>query len=254
MRWKERGLAAAVHLMASLLVAALAAVLVLLVWFPYPYRHVAGGIGLFVLMVGVDVVLGPALTFTVFNRAKPRTELRRDLAIVVLLQLAALGYGLTTAFQARPVYLVHEVDRFRVVRAAELEPSELQKAPQEFRELPWHGVRVIGVRAPRDNKEMLDVVDSALSGRDVSLMPGWWQRIGADNEAEIRARARNLDFVRTRATAADKGGNLERIVAEANVPPEHVIALPLVGRGDDWSVLLDRRDLRIIGYLPVDIF
>ena len=250
--WKDRAFAAALHLMASLAVAALAAVLVLLVWFPYPYRHVAGGIGLFALLVGVDVVLGPLLTFTVFNRTKPRAELRRDLALVVLLQLAALGYGLSTAFQARPVYLVHEVDRFRVVRAADIEPGELQAAAPEFRELHWHGVRVIGLRAPRDNKEMLESLESAFSGRDAGLIPARWQQLGPDNGKQIRARARTLDFVRNRA--GDKAGELDRVVAEAGVPSGQVIALPLVGRGGDWSVLLDTRDLRIIGYLPVDVF
>lgn len=250
--WKERGRAAAVHLLASLGIAAVAAVLVLGVWFPHPYRHVAGGIGLFTLLVSVDVVLGPLLTFAVFNRAKPRTELVRDLGIIVLLQLAALGYGLSTAFQARPVFLVYEVDRFRVVTAADIEPAELAEAPPGLRGLPWRGIRVIGTRAPRDNQEMLASIDSALAGRDISMLPGWWQDLGPDNHRQMRAKARSLEVVRARA--GDATGELDRLVAGSGVPPEQVVALPLVGREGDWSVLLDARDLRIIGYLPIDAF
>lgn len=43
---------------------------------------------LFVLMLGVDVgvVLGPLVTMVVFNTRKPRAELVRDLALVVLVQ------------------------------------------------------------------------------------------------------------------------------------------------------------------------
>lgn len=251
--WKERGLAAAVHLGVSSAVAALAAVLVLLVWFPDPYQHIAGGIALFALLVGVDVVLGPALTFVVFNRAKPRAELVRDLAVIALLQLGALGYGLSTAFQARPVYLVHEVDRFRVVRAADIEPAELAKGPPEFRELPWHGVRVIGARAPRNSQEMLESVDTALAGRDIGMLPAWWQALGPDNERQIRQHARSLDAVRARAGA--QAGELDRLVAASGVPRERVIGLPMVGqRQGDWAVLLDGSDLHIIGYLRVDLF
>jgi hypothetical protein len=250
--WKDRTLAAALHLMASLLVAALAAVLVLGIWFPYPYRHVAGGIGLFTLMVGVDVVLGPLLTFAVFNRAKPRTELVRDLAIIVLLQLGALGYGLNTAFQARPVYLVYEVDRFRTVTAADIEPGELAQGPAEFRDLPWHGVRVIGTRSPRDNQEMLASLEASLAGRDVGVRPDWWQSLDAENHRQMRAKARPLDLVRARA--GSEAGSLERLVADSGGPPDQVIALPLVGRQGDWAALLDARDLRIIGYLPIDVF
>lgn len=251
--WRARALAAGVHLGASCAVAALAAVLVLLVWFPDPYRHIAGGIALFALLVGVDVVLGPALTFVVFNRAKPRAELVRDLAIIALLQLAALGYGLSTAFQARPVYLVHEVDRFRLVRAADIEPAELARAPAGLRELPWQGVRVIGTRAPRNPQEMLESIDTALAGRDIGLQPAWWQPLGADNERQMRQHARSLDVVRARAGA--QAGELERIVAASAVPREHVVGLPLVSqRAEDWAVLLDARDLRIIGYLRADLF
>ena len=41
------------------------------------------------------------------------------IAVVALIQLVALGYGLWTVFIARPVHLVFEIDRFRVVHAIE---------------------------------------------------------------------------------------------------------------------------------------
>lgn len=252
MRWKERSQAAGIHLLASLAVASFAAVLVYMVWYPYPYREVAGGNGLFRLIVAVDVVLGPLLTFVVFNRAKPRAELWRDLAVVAMLQLAALGYGLWTVFQARPVYLVHEVDRFRVVTAAEIDPAELPQAKPEFQRLPLHGIRVIGVRKARDSDEMLRSIESALAGKDVSAMPGRWQELDGDNQVQIRAQARDLASLRSRAKGT--GAALEELIATAGVAPEEVIALPLVGRSYDWAVVMDRRDLRIIGYLPIDLF
>ena len=58
----------------------------------YPYREISGGRELFLILMAVDVILGPLMTLTIFNRAKPWPELRRDLAIVVLIQLAALVY------------------------------------------------------------------------------------------------------------------------------------------------------------------
>jgi hypothetical protein len=79
----------------------------------------------FLIVVTVDVILGPLITLAVFNRAKPWTELRRDLVIVALIQLSALGYGLWTVFVARPVHLVFEYDRFRVVHAVEVPPEML---------------------------------------------------------------------------------------------------------------------------------
>ena len=121
--------ASAYHLLGSLLVAACAAVLVFRVWYPYPYGQLAGGRELFLLVVAVDVVSGPLLTMVLYNPAKPRAELCRDLGLVVLIQLAALGYGLHVVWQARPLYLVQEVDRFKVLSMPDLDMAEQRKLP-----------------------------------------------------------------------------------------------------------------------------
>lgn len=252
MKWKERGRAAAWHLLASLLVAALAAILVFLVWYPYPYGAVAGGNGLFRLIVSVDVILGPLLTLVVFNRAKPRTELWRDLSIIVVLQLGALAYGLHAVYEVRPVYLVHEVDRFRVVTAADIDPSDLAQAQTGFRDLPRYGIRVIGLRASRDADETMELLGSALAGKDVSFVPKLWQELDEANRAEIRRRAKGIAFLRNRAK--DGGQELEQVLKTAGLAPDQAITLPMMGRRDDWSVVLDRSDLRIVGYVPIDGF
>src|SRR4051812_41758107 len=88
--------AAGVHLLISTAIAAVAAVLVFGLWYPGFYRRVAGGRELFLLVISIDVVLGPLLTFTVFNWAKGWKHLRRDLAVIGAIQLAALIYGLHT--------------------------------------------------------------------------------------------------------------------------------------------------------------
>ena len=253
MKLKERSIAAALHLVASLVLASLAAVLVFFVWYPYPYREVAGGRELFLLIVAVDLVVGPLLTFVVFNRSKPRQELWRDLSIIGVLQLAALCYGLWTVFTVRPVYLVHEVDRFRVVTAADIDPAELSQALPKFQKIPLFGIPVIGVRNARDSDEMMRSIDSAIEGKDVSMMPGRWQDLDAANKKQILERSHSVDFLRSRA--GDGGVAIDQIVRDANLKNTDVITLPLVSlRRTDWSVLMNRQDLRIIGYVPVDSF
>jgi glycerol uptake facilitator-like aquaporin len=89
--WRDRLQASAVHLAISAAIAALAAALVFWLWYPYPYREISGGRELFLIVVSVDVILGPFITLAVFNRTKPWTVLRRDLVVVAILQLLALG-------------------------------------------------------------------------------------------------------------------------------------------------------------------
>ena len=78
--WAERLKAAGIHLGLSLVVALLAAGLVFGLWYPMPFREISGGRELFLLIVAVDVVIGPVITLAVFDRRKRWRELRRDLA------------------------------------------------------------------------------------------------------------------------------------------------------------------------------
>ena len=73
------------HLACSALVAVAAAVLLFLLWYPWPYSVLAGGMSLFMLICGVDVVIGPLITLIIFDTRKPWLELRRDLLVVVML-------------------------------------------------------------------------------------------------------------------------------------------------------------------------
>lgn len=252
MKLKERSIAAALHLLVSLTIASLAAVLVFFVWYPYPYREVAGGRELFSLIMAVDLVVGPLLTFVVFNRSKPRQELWRDLSIIGVLQLVALCYGLWTVFMVRPVYLVHEVDRFRVVTAADIDPADLPQALPQFQKIPLFGISIIGVRKARDSDEMMRAIDSAMTGKDIGMMPSRWQDLDNGNKEQIRQRARSVEFLRSRSK--DGGAAIDLAVREARLKNTDVIALPLASRRMDWSVLMSREDLRIIGYVPVDAF
>ena len=81
----DRARAALVHFALSLVVAAAGALLVFVVWYPTPFREISGGRELFLLVVSVDVVLGPVITLAIFDRRKPWVELRRDLVVVVAL-------------------------------------------------------------------------------------------------------------------------------------------------------------------------
>ena len=127
--WKRRLRASTVHLGISLCIAALAAALVFGLWYPYPYGEISGGRELFLLVVAVDVVMGPLITLAIFNSTKPRRELIMDFTVVGALQLAALGYGLWTVFAARPVHLVFEYSRMSVVHAIDVDADLLAKAP-----------------------------------------------------------------------------------------------------------------------------
>ncbi len=243
--------AASLHLLASALIAALAAALVFLVWYPSPYSTLAGGTSLFLLIVSVDVVMGPALTAVAASPGKGRAELTRDLAVIVVLQLAAFGYGLYTMAMARPVALAFEIDRFRVVTAADIEPASLAEAPAALRELPWTGPRLIAAVKPSDPAEKMKALELGLAGFDLSLQPKYWREYGPLADTAWQAARPVPALLAKYPQAADQ---VARMAEEAGQPPQALRFLPLMSRSESWVTLMAEPGARVVGYVPLDGF
>ncbi|MFM7330436.1 MAG: TfpX/TfpZ family type IV pilin accessory protein [Brachymonas sp.] len=248
--WKDRALAAGAHLGMSVAVAGLAAALVFFVWYPYPYREISGGRELFFLVVAVDVVLGPLLTFAIFNRTKPWKVLQRDLVVIVALQLAALGYGLWTVAVARPVHLVFEYDRFRPVHAIEMQEGLLSKAPAELRSLPWTGPTTIGLR-PLVGNETMEATMAALGGVHLAWQAQYWQPYAKSQQQVIKA---GKSVAELRQRFAKHQALIDQAVAESGRPEAQLRWLPMYGRKDFWTVFIDATSAEPLSFIPLDSF
>ncbi|MDO9112742.1 MAG: TfpX/TfpZ family type IV pilin accessory protein [Polaromonas sp.] len=251
---KSRFLAAAIHLMLSLAVAAVAAGLVFGIWYPYPYREISGGRHLFLIVMAVDVIMGPLLTLAVFNRSKPVAELRRDLTVIGMLQVAALAYGLWTVSVARPVHLVFEIDRFRVVHAIDIPEEEMDRAPPELRQLPWTGPTLLSVRNFRSQQEGSDATLAAVQGFPLGARPFLWQRYD-EAKPQILKVARPLGDLKNRFP--DQVGIIDaalRSRPDRGTASESVAYVPMAGRDTFWTVLLDLRTTEVIAFVPIDSF
>ena len=249
--WKGRLRASGIHLGISLTIAALAAVLVFGVWYPYPYREISGGRSLFTLVVAVDVVLGPLITLIIFNRAKPRRELMIDLGLVGLLQLAALSYGLWTVFVARPVHLVFEYSRLSVVHAVDIDPALLAKAPVTLQKLPVTGPTKIALRPFKSPAESFDATMAAVGGVPLAARSDLWQPY-ADSVADILNESKPVAALYIRFP--ENKAQIDQAVQRSGKPIDQLRTLPLVGRSNAWTVLLDVQTADPVGYIAVDSF
>jgi hypothetical protein len=121
-RWRAAG----IHLLISAGIGGAVLALMLTFWYPPPLFQAMGGIGLALILIGVDIVMGPLLTLVVFRSGK--RGLKLDLTAIGVLQLAALLYGCHVISLARPAYIVFVKDQFQVATAVELEPQRLAQA------------------------------------------------------------------------------------------------------------------------------
>lgn len=244
--WRRRGRAALVHLGCCMAVAAAVAALVLLVWYPWPYRIVSGGEDLLFLIMTVDVIMGPLITLAIFDVRKPLRELRRDLAIIVALQLMALGGGLYTVFMARPAVLALEVDRFRVTTAVDVAVEEFPKAQPDFRSLSITGPRLVTVALPT-REQKYDAIMSGMAGLDLGSRPMFWREWGADARRQTIKAGKPVAPLMGQATE-----ELRDAVTRTGKPVEQLLYLPMLARRNDWSVLIDKASGDPVGFAPID--
>ena len=241
------------HLLVSAGIASLAAVLVFGLWYPAPYSDLSGGRDLFLIVMTVDVLCGPLLTLVLFNPRKPRRELFTDLCLVVLIQLAALAYGVNTMALARPVFLAFEKDRFRVVSSVDMFLEKLAQAPLELQSFGYTGPKVIAVHVARpEDADYMEELDRALTGREASTRPERWV-LYETQRAQVLAKAQPLPVLAQKYPLRQV--ELARLSAATGLPDAELLWLPIRGRETmAWVALLNKKTTEVVGFAPFDGF
>lgn len=242
-RWRAAG----IHLGISALIATLVLMVIYLVWYPSPYFTAMGGDQLVLLIIGVDVVIGPLITLVIFKAGKK--GLKYDLASIAFFQAAALTYGVMVTAQARPVYSVFVIDRFEVVAANDIDDVELAKVVKsEYKSLPWTGPRVVGVAKPADPEESNRILFSMTEGKDLQHFPQHFVPY-AQIRADVARRAQPLSDLRRY-----NGANTSRIDAflySKGLKEDDVAFVPMrAKRGERAVIVMKEGD--IVGALDMN--
>ncbi len=103
---------ALIHLLLSIVVIGIFVFVVYNIWYPKPLATIAQVLSPLKLLILIDVVIGPLLTFIVFKKTKPINALKLDLSIIVLLQISALCYGIYTIYNGKSSIVVFQDGQF----------------------------------------------------------------------------------------------------------------------------------------------
>lgn len=143
--------AAGLHLLGSAVAIGLFLWLVYGYWYMHPYQIVFSTMDVVKILVGVDLVLGPLLTLIVFNVAKPRKELARDLGLILAVQLSALAWGVQVTYSVRPQFAAFVGNNVYVVTGRDVHLDEL---PAEISKRSWYQPPVaVSVQGPQSEAE-----------------------------------------------------------------------------------------------------
>ena len=246
--WREKFVATGIHFFVTLILAAAAAALIFLVWFPAPFQAMIGGTELFLLVVGCDLVLGPLVSLVIYNSRKSRRKLVFDYAIVGVVQIGAMIYGIHVLADSRPVFLAFSVDRMEIVTAREITAKELAAVGKpEYAKLSVSGPRLVGIEVPQSERS--DALFEALQGNDIYLRPKFFVPYET-NLAQVRKRAKPIGEILERKPASKP--EIEAAIADTQLPGDRIRWVPAHHSKGFWTALIDIDSGKPVGYIDLD--
>lgn len=230
------------HFVISLLVGLVLLALSWFMWYPAPMLMAIGGHEIFLLVVGIDVVLGPLLTLVVFKSGKK--TLKFDLAVIALLQIAALVYGVSTLLEARPAYVAALGDKFQVIQATEVTDANLAKAKTS---LPWWGPRWVGTKAPTGRYDIDAVNDVTAVGGGRGHFPQI--HVPYDSMAkELIQRAQPIAALKKINSA--QAAEIDAWLAKHGYTEQTAKFQPIKISASEFVVMIDAKTAAVIGIAP----
>jgi len=137
---------------------------------------------------------------------------------------------------ARPVHMVFEYDRFRVVHAIDVPLELLRQTPAGVDPLPLTGPTLLSLRPFKDAKESGDATIAALGGVSLSSRPDLWQPYTTAIPDVLKA-AKPIANLKTRFPA--QAAEIDQVLQGKTRNPESVLYVPMVGRKSFWTVFVD---------------
>lgn len=233
---------ARLHLTISASVALLAMALIYELWYPGALAAAQGVSNVVLILIGVDVVMGPLITLIIYVPAKK--SLRFDLMVIAMLQTVALLYGLQAIHGGRPAFLVFNVNRFDVVAVKDVDRESLGRAKEEFGISLW-GVKTVAARLPDDPKKRADILVSALGGgADLQHLPEFFLPLEELRDSML-AQLRPMDELRKLNALEPEAW--QSLLEEFGRAESELGYLPMVGNAKDGAVILDAKSGEVLG-------
>ncbi|MCO8047552.1 TfpX/TfpZ family type IV pilin accessory protein [Acinetobacter towneri] len=225
------------HLLLSFLVALLVIGLVFFIWYPSPLATAVGVMHIFLMLLVIDVILGPLLGLLVYKEGKK--TLKFDLSVIILIQIAALCYGVFSIEQGRPAWLVYNVDRFELVRKNEIVDTNIQHAQPQFQKPSWFKPQYVATEFAKDTQQRNDeMFAEVFSGISISQRPERYVEL-IQAKTQIQQRALPLVELQQYNPKTD----VEKTLAKY---PKADAWLPLKANAVDMVMLINKESASII--------
>lgn len=250
LRWRAFGW----HLAASFLVLSGIIAALYVGWYRWPGWYLTGAETIVAMLVLVDVGIGPLATLIVTTPHKPRAVWRRDIAVILLVQLAALGYGSHSLWNGRPLVVAYSENQIAYLQALDFKDAAIGDArssgatviPEWYWTLRW-----VWAPLPASLEERRRFIELFFTtGEDVTLFPKYYRPWSEGTEALKMAL---FPVERLATIKADDWGEQEyqTRLAQLQRPTEEIGVLPAGGALRSGTWIFDRRTGEPLAFWPV---
>lgn len=176
-----------IHLGISFLVAIMATVLVYGVWYPEPLAKAQGVSYLFLMLILIDVIIGPLFGLLVYKDGKK--SLKMDLSVVIILQILAFAIGFYNIAQGRPAWIVLGDRVFSVVKNSDIEYTAIDQAKLQFQHTSYLGPEFAMLRIGTQDTNQSHLLDIIPKNGTAIRYPVNYENL---NEAKLRLQLNTL--------------------------------------------------------------
>lgn len=216
-----------IHLVISISILLLFFCLIYFFWYPAPLLKATGGDYILFLVICIDVVLGPILTFIIYKRNK-RT-LKFDLGVIGFLQLIALLYGLHSLILAKPAWIVFNQSRFEMVQY-----NQIIDEKSKFTEKLWKKPNFVATELSLDeNIRSQQVLQEVLNGISLAQQP--------ENYVSLVNKSKQLIFEAKPLKELSNFNENSRLKSILSEYPKATSFLPMKASAVDMTVLINKQ-------------
>jgi hypothetical protein len=224
--------ATGVHLCLSLIVFAYLVYQIYFNWYPQPYFSVDGGWQGIRLIAAVDLVLGPFITFLIFDLRKSRREIIFDLMIIAIIQLGALTYGVYLTYTQRPVAIVM-IDEFVIPATMEHYAGKLE-SPDQLKQYSDEKPPIIFADMPLEKEALAEIIRIKLEDR--VLEHAQLQLYQTRSGLAAALKSRQVLYM-SRMDSRQERGRFDAWLEQQGQSVDEVLVAPFDGRyGRVWLV------------------
>ncbi|MCU4397312.1 TfpX/TfpZ family type IV pilin accessory protein [Acinetobacter junii] len=225
------------HLIISFFVALITIGCVFFIWYPSPLTKAVGVTHIFLMMLMIDVIIGPLLGLLVYKEGKK--TLKMDIGIIILIQIIALNYGLYSIAQGRPVWLAYYVDRFQLIRNNEIVDKNIGEALPQYQNPSWFKPQYVGVEFAQDKQiRNDDMFAEVLGGISVAQKPERYVPLDKVKN-QIQKRAQSLETL-------NKFNDKISVQKTLSQYPQATAFIPLKANSIDMTVLVNKEKGEVV--------